>query len=81
MIPPNKNENSSLTFCDRPLSQIPQPPEYFNTQPTIVFLHGGTWMAGGGGDGLFQPDYLIESDVTVVTINHRLGPFGECVSH
>ncbi|XP_027207538.2 juvenile hormone esterase [Penaeus vannamei] len=55
---------------------IPQPPGYFNTQPTIVFLHGGTWMAGSGGDGLFQPDYLIESDVTVVTINHRLGPFG-----
>ncbi|XP_042882970.1 venom carboxylesterase-6-like [Penaeus japonicus] len=55
---------------------IPQPPGYFNTQPTIVFLHGGTWMAGSGGDGLFQPDYLIECDVTVVTINHRLGPFG-----
>ncbi|MPC25410.1 Juvenile hormone esterase [Portunus trituberculatus] len=55
--------------------QIPQPPHYYNTQPVIVLLHAGTWLAGGGGDGLFQPDYMIESDVTVVTLNHRLGPF------
>ncbi|XP_045137548.1 juvenile hormone esterase-like [Portunus trituberculatus] len=55
---------------------IPQPPHYYNTQPVIVLLHAGTWLAGGGGDGLFQPDYMIESDVTVVTLNHRLGPFG-----
>ncbi|XP_050687702.1 juvenile hormone esterase-like isoform X2 [Eriocheir sinensis] len=55
---------------------IPEPPDYPNTQPVIVFLHAGTWLAGGGGEGLFQPDYMIESDVTVVTINHRLGAFG-----
>ncbi|XP_045603230.2 esterase E4 [Procambarus clarkii] len=55
---------------------MPAPPDYYNTQPVLVFLHAGTWMAGSGGDGLFQPDYLLESDVTVVTINHRLGPFG-----
>ncbi|KAK7081277.1 Carboxylesterase 5A [Halocaridina rubra] len=55
---------------------LPQPPHYYNTQPTIFFIHAGTWMAGSGGDGLFQPDYLLESDVCVITINHRLGPFG-----
>lgn len=60
--------------------QIPEPPHYYNTQPVIVFLHAGTWLAGGGGEGLFQPDYMIESDVMVVTINHRLGPFGKTFS-
>lgn len=60
--------------------QIPEPPHYYNTQPVLVLLHAGTWLAGGGGDGLFQPDYMIESDVTVVTINHRLGPFGEALT-
>ncbi|XP_066954455.1 esterase-6-like [Macrobrachium rosenbergii] len=57
-------------------NRVPPPPDYYNTQPTIAFLHAGTWMAGSGGDGLFQPDYLLESDVCVITVNHRLGPFG-----
>ncbi|KAK3864013.1 hypothetical protein Pcinc_030274 [Petrolisthes cinctipes] len=57
--------------------KIPKAPTYPNTQPILVFLHAGTWMAGGGGsDGLLQPDYLLENDVMVITINHRLGPFG-----
>ncbi|CAL4177904.1 unnamed protein product [Meganyctiphanes norvegica] len=55
---------------------LPQPPHYYNTQPVLVLLHGGTWMSGGAGGSHLQPDYLLESDVTVVTINHRLGPFG-----
>ncbi|XP_053633789.2 esterase E4-like [Cherax quadricarinatus] len=55
---------------------LPPAPTYYNTQPVVVFLHAGTWMAGSGGDGLFQPDYMLESDVAVVTVNHRLGPFG-----
>ncbi|KAG7176035.1 juvenile hormone esterase-like [Homarus americanus] len=55
---------------------LTQPPMFYNTQPVVMFLHAGTWMAGSGGDGLLQPDYMLESDVTVVTINHRLGPFG-----
>ncbi|XP_071517860.1 esterase E4-like [Panulirus ornatus] len=55
---------------------VPEPPGYFNTQPVVVFLQAGTWTSGSGADDLFQPDYMLESDVTVVTINHRLGPFG-----
>ena len=57
-------------------NRIPPPPTYANTQPTLVFLHAGTYTAGSGADGLFQPDYLVETDITVVTISHRLGPLG-----
>ncbi|XP_076032513.1 juvenile hormone esterase-like [Oratosquilla oratoria] len=57
-------------------NRVPEPPLYYNTQPTVVFLHAGTWLSGAGASDIFLPDYLIESDVTVVTLNHRLGPFG-----
>ncbi|RXG55568.1 Venom carboxylesterase-6 [Armadillidium vulgare] len=57
-------------------NRIPEPPLYYNTQPIVVFLHAGTWSAGGGSSEIFNPDYLLESSIMVITINHRLGPFG-----
>ncbi|KAB7505284.1 Para-nitrobenzyl esterase, partial [Armadillidium nasatum] len=56
-------------------NRIPEPPLYYNTQPIVVFLHAGTWSAGGGSSEIFNPDYLLESSIMVITINHRLGPF------
>lgn len=47
-----------------------------NTAPTVVFLHAGSWLAGGAANDYFTPDYLIENDVCVVTLNHRLGSLG-----
>ena len=47
-----------------------------SVQPVVVFLHAGSWLAGGGATDLFTPDYLIENDVAVININHRLGALG-----
>ncbi|XP_018007693.1 esterase-5B isoform X2 [Hyalella azteca] len=45
-------------------------------QPIVVFVHAGSWLAGGGAQDWFTADYLIENDVVVVNINHRLGALG-----
>lgn len=42
----------------------------------MVWFHGGGFNLGSGDDDLFGPDYLVEHDVVIVTINYRLGPLG-----
>jgi cholinesterase len=44
--------------------------------PVIVFIHGGGWQTGSGNTDNYGPDYLVERNVTIVTINYRLGAFG-----
>lgn len=38
--------------------------------------HGGGWQSGSTSTQIYGPDYLVEKNVTVVTINYRLGAFG-----
>lgn len=42
----------------------------------MFWIHGGSFYELSGNDHLFGPDFLIEQDVIVVTINYRLGVFG-----
>lgn len=42
----------------------------------MVWIHGGAFVFGSGNDDTYGPDYLVEKDVVVVTINYRLGVFG-----
>ncbi|XP_055604173.1 acetylcholinesterase-like [Uranotaenia lowii] len=44
--------------------------------PVMVFLHGGGLMGGHGGSGRYMPDYILQEDVVVVTVNYRLGVLG-----
>ena len=46
--------------------------------PVMVWFHGGAFVSGWGGDGLFHGDYIVNStsDTIVVTTNYRLGPLG-----
>ncbi|KAK0157251.1 hypothetical protein PV327_011314 [Microctonus hyperodae] len=44
----------------------------------MVWIHGGAFIFGSGEDDMYGPDYLIEKDVVLVTINYRLGIFGNC---
>ena len=45
-------------------------------RPVMVYLHGGAFVMGGGASYFFGPNYLIEHDVLLVTLNYRLGAFG-----
>jgi para-nitrobenzyl esterase len=45
--------------------------------PVMVFIHGGAFITGSGGDALYDGARLAEKgQVVVVTINYRLGVFG-----
>ncbi|XP_076275439.1 juvenile hormone esterase-like [Rhynchophorus ferrugineus] len=55
-------------------------PVLTNTDDTklavMVWIYGGAYRTGSSKYSNFGPDYLIEKDVVVVTLNYRLGPFG-----
>lgn len=42
----------------------------------MVWIHGGAFVHGSGEDDLYGPDYLIEKDIVLVTINYRVGILG-----
>lgn len=44
--------------------------------PVMVYIHGGRFATGTGGPPLYNPDYLLEHDVILVSINYRLAAFG-----
>ncbi|XP_050682621.1 juvenile hormone esterase-like [Leptidea sinapis] len=45
--------------------------------PVMVFFHGGVFLFGNGtDDSIHGPDFLVEKDVVVVSLNYRLGILG-----
>ena len=45
--------------------------------PVMVWIHGGGFVTGEGDTApLGGPEYLLDQQVVLVTINYRLGPFG-----
>jgi len=44
-----------------------------NPVPVMIWIHGGSFTSGSGGD--YNPVALVAKGLVVVTINYRLGPF------
>ncbi|ODM98999.1 Venom carboxylesterase-6 [Orchesella cincta] len=42
--------------------------------PVMVWFHGGHFMYGG--NNIYGPDYLLQEDVVLVTVNYRLNSLG-----
>lgn len=42
----------------------------------MVFVHGGAFNFGSGSTDIYSPDYLLDENVIVVTINYRLNVLG-----
>ena len=42
--------------------------------PVLVWIHGGGFTAGAGD--FYRPDYLLDYELVVVSINYRLGALG-----
>ncbi|XP_017075737.2 glutactin [Drosophila eugracilis] len=49
-------------------------PDRANQLPVLVFVHGEMLFDGSSEEA--QPDYILERDVLLVSINYRLAPFG-----
>lgn len=48
----------------------------------MLWIHGGGFVTGSGSTEVHGPDYLIEHDVVLVTVNYRLGVLGFlCLDH
>lgn len=45
-------------------------------QAVMIYIHGGGHFSGSSSLDIYSPDYLLLSDVVVVTFNYRLGPLG-----
>lgn len=43
----------------------------------MVFIHGGAFNFGSGSLDQYSPDYLLDENVIVVTINYRLNVLGK----
>lgn len=45
-------------------------------KPVIVFIHPGGFYVGSGSSANYGPEYLLEEDIVLVTLNYRLAFFG-----
>ncbi|XP_029344195.1 esterase FE4-like [Acyrthosiphon pisum] len=54
---------------------VPQE-EVAEKKAVMVFIHGGAFNFGSGSLDLYSPDYLLDENVIVVTINYRLNVLG-----
>ncbi|QIB52404.1 carboxylesterase/lipase family protein [Pseudomonas sp. OIL-1] len=50
-------------------------PEEPGAYPVMVWIHGGAFIYGSGGES-YDPQRLVEKGVVVVTLNYRLGALG-----
>jgi len=42
----------------------------------MVWIHGGGFSMGSGDATFYGPDYIVQKDVVLVTLNYRLGVLG-----
>ena len=47
----------------------------------MVYIHCGRFQFGSGSRELQGPDHLVDAGVILVTLNYRLGVFGESLLH
>jgi para-nitrobenzyl esterase len=53
-----------------------RPFEVNSRLPVMVWIHGGSFVTGAGGDPLYDGSRLAQEGVIVVTFNYRLGALG-----
>ncbi|CAG5042633.1 unnamed protein product [Parnassius apollo] len=44
--------------------------------PVMVFFHGGAYMSGSGDTFMYGPEFLIQHNILLVTLNYRLEVLG-----
>jgi len=44
--------------------------------PVMVWIHGGGFFASSGSTEMYGPEFLLDQEVVLVTINYRLGTLG-----
>ena len=44
--------------------------------PVMVWIHGGGFFAGSGNPDIYGPEYFMDYEVILVSVNYRVGPLG-----
>ncbi|XP_028167025.1 venom carboxylesterase-6-like [Ostrinia furnacalis] len=44
--------------------------------PVMVFIHGGAFRSGSGNSLIYGPDFIVQKNVVLVTLNYRLDALG-----
>jgi len=47
----------------------------------MVFIHGGAFNFGSGSLDFYSPDYLLDENVIVITLNYRLNVLGKYIKY
>lgn len=55
---------------------VPEDAPATSELPVMFWIHGGAFCAGSGTKKIYGPDYFVDKNVILVTINYRLGPLG-----
>ena len=50
-------------------------PDGADRLPVLVFIHGGAFLTGGGGESFVDGEAYVSRGIVVVSLNYRLGPF------
>ncbi|KAL2740602.1 juvenile hormone esterase-like isoform X4 [Vespula squamosa] len=56
--------------------QLPKQGEETELKAVLFWIYGGSFLSGAASKIYYSPDYLIEEDIVVVTVNYRLGALG-----
>ncbi|XP_047352531.1 esterase B1-like isoform X2 [Vespa velutina] len=56
--------------------RIPKDGKDTNLKAVMFWIFGGAFVVGAPSKFYYSPDYLIEEDIVVVTVNYRLGALG-----
>ena len=59
---------------------VPMHEQLDTLRPVIVFIHGGGFSMGASASALYGPDYLMEENIVLVTIQYRLGALGKNIN-
>ena len=45
--------------------------------PAMVWIHGGGYCIGTGNSNVYGPSRLMDTDIVLISLNHRLGALGK----
>lgn len=75
-MPPDAIASEDCLFLNVSTPTGPNKSIIDNLLPVMVWIHGGAFCTGSGDSTLYNPEYLVQEGVVVVTFNYRLGPLG-----
>lgn len=69
--------NEIINIVSVCVPQLPASGKSDKLLSVLVFIHGGAFMFLHGD--IYQPDYVLDKDIILVTFNYRLGAIGNSI--